>query len=83
MNTISDYFLAKERFAALGKEFEKKDEPTKADTDNYNKAVKEINKASEAYNQKNNSLNEQRSEELKNWNKAVNEFFDEHTPHYR
>ena len=83
MNTISDYFLAKERFAALGKEFEKKDEPTKADTDNYNKAVKEINKASEAYNQKNNSLNEQRSEELKNWNKAVNEFFDEHTPRYR
>lgn len=83
MNVISDYFLAKERFDAVGKEFEKKDEPTKADTDNYNKAVKEINKATDIYNQKNKDLNEQRNEELKNWNKTVNEFFDEHTPRYK
>ena len=83
MSAISDYFLAKERFDAVNKEFEKKDEPTKAETDNYNKAVKEINKALEVYNQKNKELNEQRSEELKNWNKTVNEFFDEHTPRYK
>jgi len=83
MSAISDYFLAKERFDAVGKEFEKKDEPTKADTDNYNKAVKEINKALDTYNQKNKDLNERRSEELKNWNKTVNEFFDEHTPRYK
>ena len=83
MNAISDYFLVKERFENIKKEYEKKSEASKADIDNYNKGVNDINKSSQAYNQKNNDLNERRHEELKNWNKTVNEFFDEHTPRYK
>jgi len=80
---ISDYFLVKERFDALNKEYEKKSDPAKTDVDNYNKGVNDINKASQAYNQKNNDLNDRRNDALKNWNKTVNEFFDEHTPRYK
>ncbi len=83
MTVYTDYFLAKERFEAVKKEFEKKDEPTKADTDTYNKGVNEINKALNVYNQKNSNLNQLRNEELKNWNKTLNDFFDEHTPRYK
>lgn len=83
INAVSDYFLAKERFEAIKKEYDKKSDPTKADLENYNKGVNEINKSSQAYNQKNSYLNEQRSEQLKNWNKAVNDFFNDHTPRYK
>jgi hypothetical protein len=83
MGAISDYFLTKERFAAIKKEFDKKGSPTKAEVDTYNKGINEINKASEAYNKNNKTLNQQRSEALNNWNSAVKSFFDEHTPHYK
>ncbi len=83
MGTISDFFLTKERFAAIKKEFEKKSEPAKAEVDAYNKGVSDINKASNAYNQNNQTLHQQRTEALNTWNSAVKTFFDEHTPHYK
>ncbi|MBC7867543.1 MAG: hypothetical protein H7X88_08410 [Gloeobacteraceae cyanobacterium ES-bin-316] len=78
----SDFFLAKERFEAIKKEYEKKDEPGKQEVNDYNKAVNDINKASQTYNSNNNLLNQQRSETLNNWNKSTDQFFDNHTPHY-
>ena len=83
MGTISDFFLTKERFDKIKKEFEKKSEPTKDEVATYNKGVADINKASDAYNKNNQALNEQRKEALDNWNKTEKGFFDEHTPHYK
>jgi hypothetical protein len=83
MNTVSEFFLTQERFAAIKKEFEKKSSPSKAEIDTYNKSVKDINTASNAFNNSNQSLNKDRSDILNDWNKTVNSFFDEHTPRYK
>lgn len=84
INTISDFFLTKERFDAIKKEFDKKgNKRTQEDTDAYNKGVADINKATDSYNNNNNYINQNRSELLKSWDKSVNTFFDEHTPHYK
>ena len=83
LKTISEYFLTKERFDAIKKEFEKKSGPAKDEIDNYNKAINDINIAVNAYNEGNKELNRLRGEALDNWNKTENAFFDEHTPHYR
>ena len=83
MGAISDFFLNKERFDKIKKEFEKKGSPTKEEVDAYNKGVNDINKASNAYNQNNQTLNQQRKEFLDNWNSTEKNFFDEHTPHYK
>jgi len=83
MNTVSEFFLTKERFESIKKEYEKKSSPSKQDIDAYNKSVNDINKASQAFNTTNQALYKQRKEALNDWNKAVNAFFDEHTPHYK
>lgn len=83
MNTVSEFYLTKERFETIKKEFEKKSSPSKAEVDTYNKAVKDINTASDAFNNTNQSLNKERTDVLNEWNKAVNAFFDEHTPRYK
>lgn len=83
MNTVSEFYLTKERFETIKKEFEKKSSPSKAEVDAYNKAVKDINTASDAFNNTNQSLNKERNDVLNDWNKTVNAFFDEHTPRYK
>jgi len=82
-SSTSDYMLAKENFEKIKKEFDKKSGPTKADVDAYNAAVNDMNKKLQKYNQSLNDFNRQRSESLNNWNKTVNQFFDEHTPRYK
>lgn len=83
MNGISDFFLAKEKFETIKKDYEKKSDHTKEDVDVYNKAVNEVNKASQAYNNTNNNIFQMRKEALNNWNQTVDSFFDNHTPHYK
>lgn len=83
MSTISDFYLIKERFETIKKEFEKKSSPSQAEVDAYNKAVKDINGASNAFNNTTQSLNTERNDVLKEWNKSVSTFFDEHTPSYK
>ena len=80
---MSDFFLGKERFEAIKKEYEKKSKHSNEDIDAYNKAVNDINKASQAYNSNNGTVNEWRHDAIENWNNAVTGFFDEHTPHYK
>jgi len=82
LNTISEFYLTQERFETIKKEFEKKSSPSKAEVDAYNKSVKDINAASQAFNSTNQALNKERNNVLNDWNKTVNGFFDEHTPRY-
>ncbi|MBC7935079.1 MAG: hypothetical protein H7Y86_06940 [Rhizobacter sp.] len=79
----SEYMLAKENFEKIKKEFDKKSGPSKAEVDGYNAAVNDMNKKLQKYNQTINDFNKQRTESLNNWNKTVNQFFDEHTPRYK
>ncbi len=83
MNTVSEFYLTKERFETIKKEFAKKSSPSQQEVYAYNKGVKDINAASDAFNNNNQSLNKERNEILDNWNKSVNNFFDEHTPRYK
>lgn len=83
MNTISEFYLTQERFETIKKEFAKKSSPAKAEVDAYNKAVKDINASTDAFNNANQSLNKERMEVLNDWNKAVRIFLDEHTPRYK
>jgi len=83
MSTISDFYLVQERFETIKKEFEKKSNPTQAEVDAYNKSVKDINAASDAFNNTTQSLNTERNDVLKEWNKTVATFFDEHIPSYK
>lgn len=84
MKTISDFFLAKERFESVKKEMDKKGgNKTQQDIDAYNKAVNDINAASDKYNQTNKQLFEMRKEALSNWNDAGNAFYDTHIPRYK
>ncbi len=83
MSTISDFYLIKERFETIKKEFEKKSSPSQAEVDAYNKSVKDINAASTAFNNSTQSLNSERNDVLNEWNKTVSTFFDEHTPSYK
>lgn len=84
MKTISDFFLTKERFETLKKEMDKKgDNRKKEDVDAYNKAVNEINAASDKYSQTNKQLFEMRQEAINNWNDGANDFFDTHIPKYK
>jgi hypothetical protein len=83
LNAVSDFYLTKERFEAIKKEYEKKSDHSQADVDAYNKSVNDINKAGQAVNEVNKTLNEKRSDLLNEWNNAENGFFSEHTPHYK
>lgn len=83
MKIVTDFFLTKERFENIKKEYEKKSSHSNDDIAAFNKAVNEINSASDAYNNNNNTMNETRSASLKNWNKAGDSFFDEQMPKYK
>lgn len=77
---ITDFLLVKERFDAIKKDYERKSDHTQQDVDAYNKAVNDINNASEKYNRNNKEMYEAGKENLDNWNKAVSTYFDENTP---
>lgn len=81
----TDYYLKKENFDKMKKSFEAKSgsERTKQDVDAYNKSVKEINAASDGFNQVNNDINKTRSYLLDNWNEAEKNFSDSHMPYYK
>ncbi len=83
ISTISEFYLTKERFEAIKKEFERKSSPSQVEVDAYNKAVKDINTASQLFNNTTQSLNKERSDVLNEWNKTVSAFFDEHIPRYK
>ena len=85
MNIMLDYFIKEDNFNKIKKAFEQKKESerTKADLDNYNKAVKDMNAAVSKFNATNKMLNEKRSDLSDSWSKTVSKFLDTHTPKYK
>ncbi len=80
---LGDFILAQEGFEKMKKDFDKKSKKEKTDVDAYNKAVNDLNQKSKDYNRTINDLNKERTERLNDWNKTMNQFFDEHTPRYK
>ena len=79
--TIVDFYLKKDNFEKLNKVIESKNKKdlTKADIDNYNKAVKEFNEAVNSVNAVNDMLNKQRAKNLNQYNQEVSRFFNSHS----
>ena len=85
MKDIVDYFIAKENFDKIKVAFDAKPQAsrTKTDVDQYNKAVTEINTASNKYTVINEDLNKKRSDAITKWNNTVEKFIDSHVPKYK
>jgi hypothetical protein len=81
-SAMTDFFLKEENFAKLKKQFDAKSgsKRTQQDIDQFNKAVNDINDASNAFIAVNNDLNKQRNNTLNGWNNAVKKFMDEYIP---
>jgi hypothetical protein len=80
-----DYFLKKENFDKIKKSFDAKSgsDRTKKDVDAYNDGVKEINKATDTYNDINKKMNSQRNDLQKKWDDTEKTFADAHMPYYK
>ncbi|MDB5207529.1 MAG: hypothetical protein JWR72_2604 [Flavisolibacter sp.] len=83
MEPVTNFILANDNFTKLKKSFDvlPAARRTQLDVDNFNKAVADINKGSNAYNKANTEINKQRTDVLNNWNKAVKDFFDAQMPY--
>jgi len=83
MTISTDFIMKQESFDKIKKTFESS--PTarsnKQEIDNYNKAVNELNKASNNYNQNNQYLNDTRTATYKDWNETTAAFLDNHMPY--
>ncbi len=82
MKALTAYFLEKEKFDKIKAAFDAKSNSsrTKQDVDQFNNAVNALNKASADYNTINDELNNNRSQNNENWNKAAQAFLDKHVP---
>lgn len=78
--TLTDYFIKKDNFEKIKKSFEakKKRDRTQKDIDQFNKAVKDYNAAAKKANRILEGGNSKRERYLENWNKTVENFFDNH-----
>jgi hypothetical protein len=79
---FSEFFLKKENFERIKESVEAKNQSqrTKADIDNYNKAMEEFNLMVKKSNTLNQELNKNRSTLLNNWNQASQNFLGKHIP---
>ncbi len=79
---ITDYLLKEEEFVKIKKQFEAKPsgKRTQQDVDQFNKAVEDINNASNKYNSTMSDLNKTGAAGLNDWNKTYNGYMDEHMP---
>jgi len=82
---VINYQVSKENFEKLKKAFDAKtgSSRTKADVDEYNKAVADLNKMVAKSNSTNEDLNKKRSTAIDNWNKTVAVFLDKQVPKYK
>lgn len=79
---LTDYFMKKEKFEKIEKNFTNKKESkrTEKDIEQYNKVVKEYNNAIKKYNLTNKQLSEKRNNVINSWNKIVTKFIDKNVP---
>jgi len=78
-----DYFLKKENFEKIKKAFEGKSNPSKAEVDAYNSAVKDLNNSMNSFNELVKNTNDRRNEVLNDWNNSEKTFSDSHMPYYK
>jgi predicted DNA-binding protein len=78
-----DYYLKKDNFEKLKKSMDSKTTHSKEEVDAYNAGVKEINNASNTFNQLNANANDSRSQLLKLWEDTEKAFSDAHMPYYK
>ena len=78
-----DYFLKKENFEKMKKAYGAKGNPTKADVDTFNAAVKDVNNSMNTFNNINTNENNLRNDVLKDWNESEKSFSDSHMPYYK
>jgi hypothetical protein len=83
MPKLTDFYVKQEEFNKLKKDFDAGSNHTQADVNAYNKAVKDINNATNAYNQTNNKVNTGRTQAVNEWSNAEKDFQDQHIPHYK
>jgi hypothetical protein len=83
MPKLTDYYVKKEEFEKLKRDYDAGSNHSQADVNAYNKAVKDINNAVNAFNQTNNKVNGARSQAVNDWNSAEKGFQDQHIPHYK
>lgn len=77
---MSDYYLQQDNFKKIKANFDKvkANDRTQEDVDKYNSAVAAVNAAADKYNQTNQAQNSKRSELMKKWNQAVEDFLKKH-----
>ena len=82
IQVYSDYYMEKEKFENIRKNFESKPQNklTQEEVDEFNKAVNEFNELVDKFNKVNQELNEERQELINSWNKTADKFMDKHVP---
>jgi hypothetical protein len=82
VDIVLEYFEANENFAKVKEAFEaiKEKNRTQADVDTFNDAVNNVNNAVNAYNSANEAANEERNNQIDNWNKVAEKFTSKHVP---
>jgi hypothetical protein len=83
---LTNFYLKEENFQKIKQAFEDKREKdrTQADVDQYNNALKEVNKAINEFNSTNKQTHiEARKQMIDGWNKASQQFLDKHVPKYK
>ncbi len=82
---LADLYLKKDNFEKSKKAIESKKpaDRTQQDIDAFNKLVADFNASVAKFNQVNAELNKKRSEALAAWNKASDNFLDNHVPTHR
>jgi len=81
---IIDFMLKRENFEKLDKTIGAKDPMarTNDETGQYNKAIKELNAATNNFNMANNYLNQNRKNAIDNWNNTSQSFLERYVPKY-
>lgn len=78
---VTDYFIEKENFKRVQNQFNSISEydRTQEDVDRFNEAVNKINQAVNKYNSIMEASNKERAQQLKQWNKEVDDFLSNHS----
>jgi len=83
MSICTDFIMKEESFEQIKKAFQgnASAKSNKDEIDKYNKAVNELNNASNTFNQNNDYLNKYRADAYKDFNEASAAFLDSHMPY--
>jgi len=85
LDDIVDYYISKDKFDKIKTAFAAKNKASlsKAEIDEYNAAVADVNKAGTKYNTANTKLTTDRNTAIDGWNTAGQNFLDKHVPKYK